>query len=815
MPERLEADIALLNVVDGRPVSAEPPGLAYFAAPRKAARGRERDLLCLCLGLRSRTPLAAERAAELHAELLQLAAATYFGTPGSVTAAARQAVAAVNRQLLDHNLREGTPMQGGLCSVALRGQDLYAVQCGPGALVVAHPESVERFPAAAGRPLGLSDVLDAQYFHTTVRAGDYLALSPAAAWTPEALAGLGSLATLSAAAERLKDAAGRDLQALVARFEPEGALTVTPPTAPGAAPAAAAAPLPALPSLSEIATRLRPAGRPGPEPAPAPSAPETIPPAETAEAPAAPPPEAAAAAPASTDWQELLRRTDRWRVEDQPGAPPTEPPGFAATRPGPAVAEEAAEAEGPAPFERASTRTRERAGAGLGQAAARVRERAAEWGRSLGRAVGVTLTEAARSLRRLMARALPEGALQRDGLFMVPPSVLIGVAVGMPLLVVAVAAIIYLQRGVEEEYASALLTAQTEVTSGRLAADPLAARPNWEAALQALEQAERLRPGQPQVAQLRQEAQARLDELDWVVRLDYVPLIPTGLGPNVELQAMTLVGRDVYALDAAQKRVWRLAANPSGVYSVDDTFQCASGPIGQGMTIGALIDIGFVPGPNVRDGDAVIALDSVGGLLYCAPGEAPLGSYLPAPDTGWVQPIGMELFNDSLYVLDIGRNQLWQYPGAGGVFNQPPAGYFSSVVYDLKDVVDFTIAGGDLMLLRRDGRIAICSRAQAFDTATCVETAQFTDQRPGRQNGERLADAPAPTRLLYDQPPEPSVIMLDPADSSLIQLSLKLVFARQFRPARPLGAPISAVAVDLSKRFFVATRDNVYVASRP
>ncbi len=829
MPSRLEADIVYLNLAGGRPLPEDPPGLATFVAPRKAARGRERDTVFLCLSLRARAPLPAGRTAELSAELLQLAASTFFGVPGSITAAARQALAAVNQRLLEGNLREGAPVQGGLICAALRGDDFYAVQCGPGSLVAAHTTATERFPATAGRPLGLSDVLETQYFHTKVAAGEYLALSPAASWTDSALAGLGELVTLSSAAERLSQAAGGDVLALVARLEPEGSLANTPASPAGAAPSAFA-----LPSLAGVAERLRRPARTEPEPRPEPASAETASPAGLPDlaaaptqaapepgpaSPETPAPAASEAAPAETNWQELLRRTERWAGETDVAAPPEPAPAptYPAPAPAPALSQpaqaeadeiEAGEAaDEPEPFQREPAR---RFGAG----ASAVAERAQRGLRSFGRAFGVTLTETARSLRRLMARALPEGTLQKEGLFTLPASALIGIAVLMPILIVALAGLIYIQRGQAEEYAQALQEAQVEVTKGRLAADPVAARPNWETALTWLARAEQLRPDQTQVAQLRLEAQTKLDELNATTRLDFIPLVPGGLGPDARLEQIVLGGRDVYALDMGQNRVWRLTPNTSGVYSVDPDFQCASGAIGP-VTIGPLIDIGFVPGPNVRDGDAVIALDSLGALMYCTPGEPPLGSYLPKPDTGLAQPVAMELFGDSLYVLDVGRNQIWQYPGTGGVFNQPASGYFSSVVYDLKDVVEFTIAGGDLMLLRKDGRLSVCSRAQAFDTATCLETAQYTDQRPGRTGGDRLADLTAPRRLVYDQPPEPSLIVLNPENNGLYQLSLKLVFTRQFQPNQVLATPISAVAIDPAKRFFVTTRDGVYVAARP
>jgi hypothetical protein len=796
MPERFEADTVLLNIVAGRPASDEPPGLATFAAPRRAARGRERDALFLCLSLRARAPLPAER----YAELLNLAAATFFGTPGSVTAAARQALLALNQRLLEANLREGAPVQGSLICAILHGAEFYAVQCGAGAVLVGHALNVERFPGAASRPLGLSNALDAQYFHTAVSVGDYVALSSSANWSESGLAGLGGLATLSAAAERLKSAAGGDFSALLARIEPAGTTaSASAPqpapilSAPPASPAAPASAPPATPaaglpnlgaSLSSLSDRVRSTFRPTVEAPPdAPLEPEAPAPVEAeVEAPLeAPPP----AAPRRTDWQGILQRMQRITPEEEAAPPPL-------------TAEEA-----PPVIER------EPAGRpGLG---ATVQNGL----RSFGRAIGVTLTEMTRSLRRLAARALPEGtALQQGGLFTIPTSVQIGIAVVIPLIIVAVAALVYIQQGQAQQFDESLNNARVAVAKGRLTADPLAARPHWEEALRWTEAAAQLRPGEPTVALLQQEAQTRLDELDWAQRVTYQPLLGGGLGADVELTQLVLAGRDVYVLDARGKRVHRLTLSNSGSYFDDPTFRCASGNIGP-LTIGPLIDIGFLPGPNVRDADSLVALDTAGGLIYCAPNEGPLGSYLPAPETGWIQPVAMEIYAERLYVLDVGRNQIWQFDASGGAYNQPPSGYFTEFVYDLKDVVDFAIAGGDVMLLHRDGRMSLCNRTQPSGTAVCTQPAPFTDNRPGRASGDRLNDVTAPVHLIYDQPPEPSVFILDGETSALHQLSLKLLFVRQFRPAAPLSGPIGAVAIDQAKRFFVAAGSNVYVAVRP
>src|SRR3989304_2649087 len=105
MPDRLDADTVFLNIAGGQPLSEDPLGLAAFAPPRRAARGRERDLLFLCLTLRARTPQSIQP--HRYAELLDLAAATFYGSPGSVTAALPPAAAARHSKFFHPQFRGG------------------------------------------------------------------------------------------------------------------------------------------------------------------------------------------------------------------------------------------------------------------------------------------------------------------------------------------------------------------------------------------------------------------------------------------------------------------------------------------------------------------------------------------------------------------------------------------------------------------------------------------------------------------------------------------------------------------------------------
>ncbi len=852
----LDVATRFFNVAGGRLLPDEPSGYSLMPAPRKAARGRERDALILCLGLRGREAIPPER----YDALLDLAADTFFGNSGSVTSALRQALLAVNQKLLDDNLAAGgAPTHGGLIAAALRDADFYTVQGGPGLLLVARPAGHERFPNAPSRPLGQSNTVDALYFHTQLAVGDFLCLSnaPARGWTDIALLGLGNLADLGAVANRLRETAGGDAAALIGRVVDEVAAAQLIAAANSAA---TGAPAPARPAPTPPAIPVAPA-----ETTTVPVAPSHTPPTVTPAPTAAPrrahrpnsrgaglaeffrlrprPAEPAATPPGTPnsrvpDAENIPLTLDAGVAAPEVfwGAPPKPVAANAAPVP-PAEPElESAELAAPTPPapqlapRPARTPPVDSAPPRSGPLAA-VTNPLRRGLRSLGRAIGVTLAEAIHGVRVALARVLPEGTLQKDGLFTVPASVQISIAIIIPVLVVGTSVWLYLDNGRNQQYQGVLGQAQLEVARGRTTPDELAARPHWEAALQWLAEAEALRPGQPEVTLLRQEAQGKLDSLDWITRLDFKPLLANGLGLDTKVARLLLSGQDVYALDTAHNRVARLSPNPTAGtatsgqaagYAVDAAFQCAGKQTVRDVNVGDLVDATVVPGPTVIGGDTtvnsdvVIALDSLGALLYCAPGlDHAYASYLAAPNVGWVRPTALQLYADRLYVLDPGSNEIWQYQSSGGAFTQAPTRYFTSASYNLGDAIGFTIAGGDVFLLRRDGRVTNCTRTTPGGGPTCTPLTQFTDPRPGRAVGDKLADLTVPAQLVYDQPPEPSLYLLDAQTSSMYQLSLKLALVREFRPYFAFGAPISAMVIDPAKRFFVSAGDNIYLAARP
>jgi hypothetical protein len=315
--------------------------------------------------------------------------------------------------------------------------------------------------------------------------------------------------------------------------------------------------------------------------------------------------------------------------------------------------------------------------------------------------------------------------------------------------------------------------------------------------------------------------------MDWVTRLDFRPLLAAGLGHDAQISRLLLAGQDVYVLDTGNNRVSRLMPNPASAvgaspYILDSAYSCSGGQTFRDVTVSELIDFAIVPGPTVIggdttvNGDVVLAMDSLGTLLYCAPGlEQPSATYLTPPVVSWVRPAALQLYADRLYILDPGSSEIWQYQASGGAFTQAPTRYFANTAYNFGDVSAFAIAGGDVFLLRQDGRVANCTRSGPAAAPSCTEVVQFSDGRPGRGVGDKLADLNQPRSIIYDPPPEPSLYLLDGASSGLYQLSLKLALVRQFRPYYALPGPITSVAIDPAKRFFASAADNVYLAARP
>jgi hypothetical protein len=238
----LEADVALIHIAGGDARVSPPPGTLAQTPPRRPARGRGDDMLFLTVDLSGTTP----GSQNILEPLVRQASQTYYGTPGTVTAALREAAGEVNRRLLDLNQQEGVAShrEGRLMAAVLRNEDFFVAQCGEGQAILVRGGRITRFTAdeSGARPLGIAVAANVRFHHTQVQVGDLVLLTtfPPPLWSDPTLSGLSDLSPAEAV-ERLVAASGQDLTGILIRV-------VTPSVGPGRLPTEAPAPVASAPS---------------------------------------------------------------------------------------------------------------------------------------------------------------------------------------------------------------------------------------------------------------------------------------------------------------------------------------------------------------------------------------------------------------------------------------------------------------------------------------------------------------------------------------------------------------------------------------
>jgi len=196
-----------MHVLGGQSRKAPPPGTLALGAPRRAARGRVHDFLFLNLKLEG---APAAEGGQLD-RLAQETARLFFGTPGSVTAALRQAINQLNQELLDR----AVPAR--LAAATLRNENLYLAQCGPGQALLIRSGAVSRLRAEDGtsRSLGTTLAPLIQFRHFELRPDDLLLLTTneTPLWSDSSLAELSGV-DHSLALDRLVASAAQDFTGL-------------------------------------------------------------------------------------------------------------------------------------------------------------------------------------------------------------------------------------------------------------------------------------------------------------------------------------------------------------------------------------------------------------------------------------------------------------------------------------------------------------------------------------------------------------------------------------------------------------------------
>lgn len=411
-------------------------------------------------------------------------------------------------------------------------------------------------------------------------------------------------------------------------------------------------------------------------------------------------------------------------------------------------------------------------------------------------------------LRKVLLRVLPE-----DPVFNLPRRTMAVIAIVVPLAVVILVSVVYLQFGRGQLYANYLAQAQSAAAAAEAREDPAEVRQAWGVAVYYAQRAVVYQEDDRTAQQLLAQAQLALDDLDGIVRVDFQPALFENLPSATNITRMVATNTDLYMLNSTNGSIIR-AFLTGGGYQIDEDFHCEPGPYGS-YIVSPLIDLALLPRGNELDAN-LVAMDANGNLIYCIVGERPLAVALLPPDISWGEPNAIAVENNNLYVLDPLTNAVWIYFGEEQSYVGAPRFFFGAEVPSMQHMLDMSLDGETIYLLDLDGHLAVCEFSEDLeDPTTCTDPAPLTDTRPGRKSGNTISDANFLQIQLTD-PPEASVYLFDPIIPAVYQFSNRLSLVRQFRAAAALPEGLSsAFAVSSNRVIFLAFENEVYVGYMP
>jgi len=720
---------------------AQLPGFYAAAPPRRSARSRAEDKLIL-----SFFTISEGMSPETQQELLERLSQTFFKTSGSVTAALRTLIETLNLIMLEENLKvaeKGETITGTLTAVAVHRQNIYLVQSGGMQAFVLTHQGLQHFSDASqsDRGLGVSRTPSIRYYQANLGNGGYVFMTDKTpeSWTEDALFS-DQFPTLPNLRRRLLNQSPSDFRIDLVQVVPgEGQIH-----------------------------HLQPESRSA-------SAPEVEKSDETPEQAIMPPPlpdeqeqeheqeQEQEEAQGLGKTQEITSRPDQTPALPDKNLPVAEP-NQTIQQPHPSTAEKS----GPSRKE-----TLREQGEQLKRESIKGLQAFFTWWRN-------TKGRIQTFFRDLIAKWSPKGS---QDVLRLSKGTLTVIAVVVPLVVAGIAVGIYLARGRTLQYSYHMNQAMTASQQAVTAEDPLDSRDQWVQVLSFLDQAESYR-STDEVTALRDQAQDSLDVLDGAVRLEYHPAIIGSLYSEINITQIISFGADLYLFDAAGGRVIHAERTSQG-YEIDPDFVCAAGSFGS-AAVGALVDMTQLPINNPYNAH-ILAADGLGNVIYCTPGEDPIVQPLPSLSgtDGGVAHIVYE--SGYLYVLNPAANTVQVFKSTNGQFLDTPTDFFegsnAGEKPDLNQIVDMDVNGQEIYLLRQDGRLVDCrSSGLSSDPVICDNPVKYIDGRPGKEDQEMVMSDGAYSSILYMDPPDPSIYILETTNADIYQFSLRFKLYKRLRP---------------------------------
>ncbi|HCR71145.1 MAG TPA: hypothetical protein DIW23_06865 [Anaerolineae bacterium] len=770
----LDINLSPLYRIGGQE-DANMPGVLALNPPKNAARGRETDRLIVYLLLAGNSTFTTTE----YKKIAEDAAQVYYQTPRATTSALKASADFVNKTLLEKNMStsaSGKYALGYLLLASFReSQCIFSISGPMQAYVFNQHETKHVFePSVSGKGLGSSQNIHIHFAQADLNVGDLLLLCgkvPNAWSTALKDAKISSLDTMR---RKLTTITHDDLNALLIQSG----------IGSGVIHFGTSKPQDETPPLDSTANLPQPAEK---ESTPAhvlqPSA-YAIPAQEKVEIPKQTlPREFPASIPRAKPKEDLEPAESNIPEVKEAQEPISEP----------VIVESSPQLEVP---REPSERTRQTA-------------KAIVTGMQSARKLSASLGE---RFRNFLPRLLPDPNVDENSTVS-SNTLMLFMAIVIPLIVVILASVVYLRYGRNEQYDTYLNQAQQFRAQALAQTNPVEQKLSWRNVLENIRRAEEHRET-TETINLKNEANTSLDLLLGVTRMQFNPAF--SVKPGFQISRMSASENALYLLNAEQGNVLRAVPSVGGGgFEIDTNFNCRPGTYGN-FTVGPLVDIVALPTIGLIDA-TLLGIDASGNLLYCKTSKVEEVIPLPVPDTNWGRVTAFALDSGNLYVLDAQSRAVWVYAGRDYTFSEPPYFFFGQQT-PTQDVIDFIISGDDMYLLHGDGRLSSCSYSRIDTSASsCKDPLPLVNPFPAYQNEDLFGEAHF-TQLIFAAPPDPSLLLLDTERQSLMRFAPRSVeLQNQFRPTLGRGNPIpagsvSAVAVSPDHVLYFAVDGQVYFA---
>ncbi|KAF0111215.1 MAG: hypothetical protein FD147_1153 [Chloroflexi bacterium] len=772
-----DINLYTINLINGIEKNSLP-GLIALTAPRRAARGRENDSLVVLLTLSGATTITAE---SLQA-WLQKKGEDYYKTAGTVTFAMKSFVESINNELLDRNLKrakDGGQISAMLNLAVIKRESVYLVNVGSTrTYFIGSGESIEFGDSEnQGRGLGVDQMLACRFVQKVIQENDTLLFAPVppVSWKAEAFDGSTKL-SVDAFSRRLYNQVGTDLKAAMVRFiTGKGSVNQT-----------------ALRNTTTISSRSE---------TPVFTEPVVNIPSAAVDRPIS---QSIVGSLTSLITNEPVQGEQVSSTGDNQLRPKERPISVDAQKT--PVMGTTIISPGTAPRTIKTPKAATSTPSGWQLKVGKFTRSAVTW-----------FTGIKTSGSRFIQKVLP--GLSEEPLKLTR-SGLIVIAVAVPILIVAIAGMVYVRNGKTQQFDLFLVQAQQYAIQAEAQINDAPSRlASLQQSFYWLEKAETY--GQSDASKsLRLQVQGALDIIQGIQRLELRSVLDGGLPAGMIVSQIVPTATDLYLLDDTSGTVMRYFLSGSG-YQKDVAFDCGPNPDNALNPMGKLVDM--VP-LNINNSfrATLFVIDASGNIEFCIPGESGVSGSLTPPDQGWRQLKSISLFKNYLYVLDIGGNAVYRYEGDGIQFGEKPTLYFDNQIPPLGEALEIEVNGDELYILRASGQMVECtySHMKDYKLTECEDPALFGDMRTG-QIPETINFPEAQfTQMRMTAAPDSSIYLLDSWAKTIFHFSLQRNLQKILHPRLSDGLNLAkltptAFAVSSGRIVFMAFSNQVYYAPLP